>query len=209
LLALLTIVLLSLGAVACGGVGKSTGSASQNSSDAFSTGDTTPTTASNTKPTSSNVTPAGAHGKDSNDGDDDPNVDDDISIVDYGHAASGADKLAIAVLIERYYAAAAADDGAKACSQIYSVVVEMIPEDFSQAPGLGGKTCAVVMSKVFKQRHQQMAADVAALKVTRVRVEGNKGLASTYFGKLPQPYVMVHRDNGAWKMESLFEIVLP
>lgn len=197
---LLASTVLGAGAVGCGSASKGMSPASRVSSG-------TATTASISRTVAVGTGPAGR--KDSNDGDDDPRSNDDESIVDYGHAASEADKYAITALVKRYYSAAAADNGAGACSAIYAVVAETIPEDFSQSGEASGETCATVMSKLFKQRHQQIAIDIAALKVTRVRVDGQKGLALVYFGKTPEPHVIVHREGGAWKIESLFEVGMP
>jgi hypothetical protein len=202
-LALLAIALLSLGATACGGASKA-GSSTTNqvSPNASTTGGASTTSASSGAPT-------GLQGKDSNDGDNDPQSNDDTAILDYGHLASAADKRAVTALVKRYYAAAAAANGTRACPLIYGIVVETIPEEFAGDPRLRGKTCATVMSKVFKQRHRQMAADNAILKVTRVGVEGDKGLVLIYLGIPPVSSVLVHREGRAWKMQSLFEGGIP
>jgi cytoskeletal protein RodZ len=211
-LALLAIALLGLSITACGGAS----SAPQTSSDATTPGSRTSTVSSATSTASTSTsTSAGStqrstesHLKDSNDGDDDPASDDDNEILDYGHAASAADKRAITAMVTSYYAAAAADDGIKACSLIYSLVAESIPEENNQTSGV--QTCASVMSKLFMQHQGQMTTDNASLKVTRVRVEGSKGLALLDFGKTPEPHVLVHSEHsGAWKMESLLETGMP
>jgi hypothetical protein len=162
-----------------------------------------------TAPATAANTPGGHTIEDSNDSDHDPGSNDDESILDYGHAASEPDQRAITAVVKRYYTVTAADDGASACAVMYSVVAEAIPEYYEDSPGLRGKSYAEVMSKVSKQRRRQLAADIAALKVMRVRVEGDKGLALVFFGKTPEPYVLVHRDGGVWKIESLSEIGLP
>ncbi|HEY5192440.1 MAG TPA: hypothetical protein VIJ39_01050 [Solirubrobacteraceae bacterium] len=175
-----------------------------------STSQSSPTTTATSSTPTTAVAPAPTgHLKDSKDSDSDPESYDDEPILDYGHAASAMDRRIITALVTRYYAAAAADDGAEACSIIYSVVAEAVPESYESAPGLHGSTCAGVMTKVFGQHHRQMVADSAVLKVMRVRVEGDKGLATVYLGKTPEPYVLVHRDHGTWKMESLSEVGLP
>jgi hypothetical protein len=197
LLMLPVIVLLG----ACGEAGKATSAASRTSSSTSSTGSVPATTASG-------ATPIGPY-KDSNDGENDPNSNDDYVIVNYGHAASAADKRTVTTLVKEYYAAAAAADGAKACTLMYAVIVETIPEEYAESPGLRGASCAAVMSNMFRQRHGQMAADHAALKVTRVRVEANKGLVLVYVGKIPESNVVVHREHGAWKIQSLFETGMP
>jgi hypothetical protein len=206
---LLAAMLVSIGVTACGSAGEKAISTSPASLGAAVTDSTSMTTASNGGPSSLTTTPSGSHHIDSNDGDNDPNSDDDSAILDYGHAASEPEKHAITALVARYYAAAAADDGASACTLIYGIVVETIPESYSLSPELAGGTCAAVMSNVFKQRHKQLAAEAAALKVTEVRVEGKKGLALMYFGATPESHIYVHREDGAWKVESLFAAGMP
>jgi hypothetical protein len=203
----LAIVLLGVALGGCGGESKSAHSASRTASTLQVTNSTTSTDAPTTN--ASNATHTTRPHKDSNDSDEDPESNDDNAFLYYGHAASEADKRSVTTLVTNYYTAAAADDGVKACSLIYAIVAEALPEEYAQSPEASGKTCAEVMSKVFKNRHSQMVADRTALKVTSVRVDGKKGLAFVYLGKVPEPYVLLHREAGGWKMESLFEIGLP
>jgi cytoskeletal protein RodZ len=202
---LLAIALLCLGLTACGEASKGASSESRTSSNA-ALGASTSTTSSPTSAASSTTLTA-SHPKDSNDGDDDPNSSDDNEILDYGRAASAVDKRKITAVVTSYYAAAAADDGAKACTLLYSLIAESLPEEYSQTSG--AKTCSTVMSELFKQHQQQMTADNATLKETRVRDEGSKGLALVSFGKMPEPHVRLHSEGAAWKMESLFETGMP
>jgi hypothetical protein len=200
--ALLAAMTLGVNVTACGGT-------SDGSSDAVATSGVPVTTVSSTPgTTASNGTQTAGHQRDSNDGDNDPNSSDDEAFLDYGHAASGADERAVSALVKRYYAAAASADGAAVCAQIYGIIAESTTEEYAQSHKLSGPTCAVVMSKLFRQRRQRMAADLAALRVTRVRIEGETGYAFVYLGQVPEPYVAVHRENGAWKMESPFETKL-
>jgi hypothetical protein len=203
--ALLAVLLLSTGADACGAAGKGAGSASLASSNATSTG-AAATTASST-------TPAQSHPpKDSDNDNDKPSNSDYDSDDNFGHAASATDRQAITALVKRYYATAAASDGAMACSLIYSIFAEAIPEDYGQPPGppgLRGKTCAVVMSKLFKQHHQQLAAQTATLKMARVLIDGNRGWALMSFGTIPERRMLVHREKGSWKIDALLDIGVP
>jgi hypothetical protein len=201
--------LLCGGVAGCGGANKAMPSASRATPNNAVIGGESTTTTSNATSSPSTKTPSGDGHKDSNDGDNDPGSNDDNTILDYGHAASGAEKQAITTLVTRYYLAAASDDGAMVCSLIYGIIVETIPENYGQPSGLGGKSCAVVMSNVFLQRHQQVSADADALKVTRVRIDGKKGLALLYLGMMPESHIYLHREGGVWKVESLFAAGMP
>jgi hypothetical protein len=198
---LLAVALLSIGIAACGGASKSTGS-SQASSNPAVTGGRRATTASTT-----------TAGRDSADGDKDTEGNDDNPILAFGHAANEADERAITALVKRYYAAAAADNGAAACSLIFVIFQEAIPEDYGQLAGpraLRGKTCAVVMSKLFKLERRQIVVHNSTLKVTSVRVDGKKGYALLRFGTMPEPrFLQVHIEFGVWKVDSLIDGALP
>jgi hypothetical protein len=204
-LAIALLGLSSLGGAACGGADKDVGSASRAASS------TAP--ASVPAVTASSVTSIQRSMTRDRDNDYDNKSKsrydrDDNVVLHYGHVASAADKRVIAALVERYYAAAAAGDGAKACPLIFSLLAESVPEDYGQPPGppsLRGKTCAVVMSKLFKQRHQELAVDAATFEVTGVRVDGKRGLALLSFGSVRDRNIPVHREFGVWKIGDLVD----
>jgi hypothetical protein len=147
--------------------------------------------------------------KDANDGDDDAGSNDDEPVIDFGQAASATDQKVITTLVKRFYAATSIADGAATCSLIYNVVAEAIPENYEQSPGLKGHTCSEVMTKVFTKRRPQTIRERRRLKVTRVRVEGVKGVVMVYVGKRPEPYFLVHRQGAEWKMQTMSAIRLP
>lgn len=141
-----------------------------------------------------------------NDGD---HNDDDAGVLDYGHAADATDHRISVALVTHYFAAAAADDGARACSLLIPFVAESVVENEGHTPGLHGKTCAVVMSKLFKQRHAVLAMKSATLKVIGVRVEGNKALAILDFPTIPEVrQITERRDGSTWKLEDLLDGIL-
>jgi hypothetical protein len=214
LLGLFVVALVSISVSACGGASKGTGSTSHASSNAAATNGTTPattpsttTTTTSSSTTGSSTTTTGNHAKDSNDGDSDSSSNDDVEVLDYGHAANAADERTITALLKRYHAAAAAGDGATACSQIFSLMAEAIVEDYGELAGpanLRGKTCAIVLSKWFKLSHRKMVANAATLEVTGVRIKGKKGLALLRFGATGQPrYIPVRLEFGVWKIYSI------
>jgi hypothetical protein len=226
LLASLAIALLGLGASACGGTGKGAGSTSQAPSKTPTTA-TTPTKGGSTTPapgsfmgdeddddTASNYT---GNNKYDNDADFDNDTIKDRSYYDsddgvirsFGHAASEAEKREVTALVKRYYAAAAASDGAKACPLIYSTLEEAIPEDYGQPPGPAysrGKTCAVVMSKTFEHSHSQLTG---VFEVTGVRVEGREARALLGSKTVPASFVTARRERRAWKINELLGEPLP
>lgn len=212
LVALLTTALLGLGLCACGGAGTRTDSASHVSSNAVATASTAATSTSNGTSTTD-------YAKVDSDKDNDVGAPyDDTSnnqVPNFGHAASKPYKRAITALIKRYYAAALAGDGAKACSMIYSTLAESVPEDYGgashqplPAPYLRGDTCPAVLTGLFKHLHTQLTVEVPKLEVARVRVEEHHALVQLRFGKLPERQIPVAREGHTWKMEALLDAEL-
>lgn len=131
----------------------------------------------------------------------------------YGQSADAADERAIATVAERYYAAAAKADGRTACSLDYWYYVEAIPEDYGEFPGppaIRGKTCSVVLTKLFKLYHAELAAKASGLRVTGARVDRRKGVAVLRFRGVRAPsYISVHRERDTWKIDALLDMTSP
>jgi hypothetical protein len=228
----LAIALLGVGLGACGGSGKDAGSASQANSTTATIAakvgapgpgvSTTPSAAvSSFKGDEDDDESASNHTSTSSRYDNDADFDndaiknkgyydgDDSAISATGQAARPTEERAIAALVKRYYAAAAAGDGAKACRLIYSTLEEAIPEDYGQPPGPAysrGKTCAVVMSKTFAHSHSQLAGGFA---VTGVRIEGKEARALLGSRTLPASFILLRRERGVWKINELLGQPLP
>ncbi len=140
--------------------------------------------------------------------DDDNDGDNGADDSRWGRAAIPAEKATVTTLIKHYYAIAVAGDGTRACPLIYSIFAEEIPETYGEQPGepaLSGKTCAEVMSKVFKQSHRRLTSELAALRVTVVRVKGLRGLALLDFGRPPVREIGLHLEHGAWRIDDLLD----
>jgi hypothetical protein len=107
-------------------------------------------------------------------------------------------------MFRRYQAAAAASDGARACSLLFSLYAEAIPEDYghvSSLPYAHGPTCAVVMSKIFKHEHRHFDT---AFRVTGVRVRGNNAIALLGSPTLLASFLSMRRERGTWKVDAAF-----
>jgi hypothetical protein len=228
LLALAVVGLLGLGVIACGDASVRTRSAPRSSSSAVLGGNVAAATGSNGTQTPGHFkgdeddddTPSNYTGNNKNDNDADFDNDrknenkgyydsDDGGIRRYGNAADTANRRTIAALVKRYAAAVAANDGATACSMIYSVLVEAIPEDYGRPPGpayLRGTTCQAVMSLLFRHSHSQLTG---AIEVSGVRVKGNQAYALVGSRTVPASYIMVRREHGIWKIDELLAGPLP
>lgn len=135
---------------------------------------------------------------------------DDANILSYGGTPSAADERIVTALAKRYYAAAAADDGAMACSLILSGMAKTLPEDYGGRTGpaylRGGKTCRAIMSLLFKHFHGSLTS---VIKVTGVRVKGDRAYALLSSTTRPASYLTLRREAGAWKVEELLAVTLP
>jgi hypothetical protein len=135
---------------------------------------------------------------------------DDGEVSDFGHAASAADRQAIASLVGRYYAAAGAEDGTRACALTYFIVAETMAEDYGRSPGphylRGAGSCRAVLTTVFGHFHAQLAIPP---RVIGVRVNGNLAYALLEWRTLPAGYIEAKREGHAWKIFRTLALQLP
>jgi hypothetical protein len=145
--------------------------------------------------------------------------DDDYPLTKYGRAANIAEKRAVAGLLRRYYAAAAVEDGWKACSMLYSGLAKdlrmtrTVPHDRFSYPIRvhisPDEKCPGVMSRLFKRRHDGLVQEVPTLQVTAVRVNGAHGVAVLGFKTVPEHWMPIVREDGRWKVHSVLGLLLP
>lgn len=134
--------------------------------------------------------------------------------LDFGHPASPTDRRVITHLVKRYYAAALASNGRKACSMLYSTLAEAAPEDDSREPGSppymqNDYSCAEVLDDLFKHFHPQLAVELPVLKVTRVRVQDYNAFAFLSFGPLAERRISLSREGPVWKLSQIYDEELP
>lgn len=222
---IVAIALLTVGVAGCGGTGAHSGPASRVSSSSSTTTAPVVTPAlrsfegdEDDDDQETHTMGSFVHGDSDNDSDNDylDNVhkgyydSDDGDIFTYGHPASAADRRAIAALVERYYAAAAAERSAEACSLIYSVLAGALPEDYGRAPGpaylRGANTCQMVMSRLLEHVHNHLTG---AIEVIGVRVSGDEAQAQLGSRTIPASLILVRRERGVWKIDELLGSALP
>jgi hypothetical protein len=121
-----------------------------------------------------------------------------------GQKAGEADTRAVTAAVKRYYAAANADDGARACRLLYPGVARAAPEDYGQSIGprhLHGTNCATVLSLMFKYRGGRPATDLTAIEVTSVRLDkGGAAVALLRAPKMSLGEIELQREGGSWKV---------
>jgi hypothetical protein len=133
--------------------------------------------------------------------------DDDSQTVHYGHAAGAADERSSVALVRRYFAAAAAADGARACALLVPLVAESIAEEAVGSTVLHGKTCPTVASELFTREHRQLEQKRSALEVYAVRVNGNRGVILIEFPTIGRELRQIaeRRIHGAWRIAELYD----
>lgn len=138
---------------------------------------------------------------------------DDNSVRFYGHAVSDPERHVISALVERYYAAAAAENGATACTMISAPIVDSIPETLGGPAGppylQGNKTCAKIVSRLFAQNHEQLSTYDALLHVDGVRRSGDRVLVIMRFRGHPARQIAAVDEHGSWKIQALLDDELP
>jgi hypothetical protein len=128
---------------------------------------------------------------------------DDNPIDDFGKPAVRLVQEAVTLSVKRYYAAAAAEDGYKGCTMLFSLLAESVVPDFGEESGtsaLRGKTCGAVLSKIFKQGHRKFVAENATLRVIGVRVMGKRGYALLKTGTYQSGSILLRRERTVWKI---------
>jgi hypothetical protein len=134
------------------------------------------------------------------------------AVLDFGRPAGASNQRAIAALLERYYHAAATENGTAACSMLYSTLAESVPEDYGSYAGptyMRGSTCPAVMTLLFKHYHRLLGIEVPKLKITHVRLQERHGLAVLSFGSLPEREIHVQREGHIWRVTALIDTELP
>jgi hypothetical protein len=148
-----------------------------------------------------------SHGKDRDN--DNDNNDDDEGTLGYGHLADSADGQAIMSLVKRYFADAATESGAKACALLTPFVAETVVEVDGHTSALKGGTCAAVMTKLFKQHHQDLLGKRTSLKIMRIGVEGDKSLVALDFPEIPEVrQIVMRRYNNRWTVLQMLDGII-
>jgi hypothetical protein len=139
------------------------------------------------------------------------NDDEEIEI--YGHAANATEWRSATAFVKSYYAAAVAEDGAAACQLLVPSLAQGLGgsyEKSSEPTYLHGKTCAEVMTKLFKYRHKLMAAENAGFEVTDVRATSKTDFILLAFkGIRERRFMGVQREGNSWGLEALTDSQYP
>jgi hypothetical protein len=136
----------------------------------------------------------------------DHDTDDHQAILAFGGTADAADQRAVTIAVKRYYAAAAAGDGARGCSLLVSSLAATVASDYGHTRYLRGGSCAAVLSKLFRRRHAELVADRDTLEVLPARVRGDLIVALlSWTQSSREGQIVLRRERGAWKLAGLLD----
>jgi hypothetical protein len=136
--------------------------------------------------------------------------DDRPLLADYPDKPSRATRQAITAVVKSYYAAAAAEDGTRACAVLDASLLIGLSESTSQPRENSGNGCVTSVDRLFKQEHAQLTADeVATMVVTSVHVKGEFGVALLGFRKALEGEILVEREGHMWKIGALSASQVP
>jgi hypothetical protein len=234
-LSLFSVFALSIPLVACGGARSGRGTATHASSSTSQTAAAVAPAVNTTKTAPSTTTTERRHlrgdeddderrgetssdNRHDNDADFDNDVNDarlgyidrdDRAVLRFGHKPTLAVERTLRAFAERYYAAAAAGDGATACALIAPEIVKTIPASYGEGSGpayMRGKTCVAVISGLFRHLHTQMAAGFV---VTGARVNGDQALVFIGSKGFPAAYLLLERRHNGWRLMGMVSLPLP
>jgi hypothetical protein len=121
---------------------------------------------------------------------------DNDATFQWGPVASAADRRVVVALVKRYYAIAAAGDGAGACSLLDPLIVEMVAEDESH------RGCAHNMDRLFARFHRQLVEDLGSFRVVVVQRRENTAAVLVDFAPTRLWQVFVRRTHGHWRLDT-------
>lgn len=155
-----------------------------------------------------NATVRGQGGGDQDNDDAQPVDNDRQSVRTYGHEAPRVERLAVASLLKRYFAAAESHDGAAACMLLDPGVARSAPQSYGKlGPSYlhGAMTCAAVMRRLFEHYRRELSHKGRDLNVSSLRVEGTEGFAMLQFAGMPERQIVVERRGGSWHVEMMLD----
>lgn len=129
--------------------------------------------------------------------------DNDV-VLTYGSPASPSERRAIEAALRRYYVVAAAGEGTRACSMLDPIAAELLLEEHRRgrgAPSLQGDTCGQILSKLFALHRRELREDMAAFRITTIRVRGNHAVVFAPFAPAREMELIARRTYGVWKMD--------
>jgi hypothetical protein len=136
----------------------------------------------------------------------DPDNDQSSS---FGMPATVAQQRTFEAAIRRYYAVAAAGDGAHACSLLYWLAAEKLVNEQQQGRLGPARSCARLAAAQFDARHAELREDARELTLAEARVRERRAVALVIFAARRERLVPLHLEGSTWKMDVLLDAGAP
>lgn len=138
---------------------------------------------------------------------------DDDEVEQFGKPATPAQWQATEALARRYFAVAAAENGAGACPLLVVSLGSTLGgsyERHSDPSYLHGKTCPAVMTNLFVHYHRLMVKKAKGLEVTAVRVQGPAAdVLLAFKGIRSRGWMGLALEGRLWKLKELTDDQYP
>jgi hypothetical protein len=137
--------------------------------------------------------------------------DDDLEVFSTApNKAARADARAIAKVVKSYFLAAVSSDGSSGCMLLASRIAAALGTESGGRAQPAINSCDSGLTALFRQQHKHLIDEnVATMVVTDVHVHGTTGVATLGFGSAPESDVILERESHGWKLDSLFDSILP
>lgn len=134
--------------------------------------------------------------------------DDQLLLAHYPRRASRPEARRILALVKRYYAVSVAGNAAGACALLTAQIAGALAA--SETSGTRGGRCAAAFLPLLHQQQPRLAVEQpATMTVSGVHLSGRFALVVLRFRRSPESQTLLERERGAWKIDSLFDGLMP
>jgi hypothetical protein len=138
-----------------------------------------------------------------------PLDEDDFAEVNYGQPMKGRQKRTAIALLKRYYKTAVAEDGATACSFLFSVAAKEVVEE-QHDWHVHGNSCPTVVTAIFRRLHRLLVAEARSMRVVRAGAYGPNGRLILRVANSPEAREFrLRMVAGKWTVQYPMDSALP
>lgn len=128
----------------------------------------------------------------------------DGSIQAFGESADSGDRDAAIAAAQEFYAARAASDWGRVCDAMSTPIKQQLEQMLSKAPKLKGKPCSELLEALSGGvPASARRSESEGLRFTEVRVDGDSAFAIFKSTAIPNGFIPLSREGGAWKVAAI------
>jgi hypothetical protein len=125
------------------------------------------------------------------------------SIENYGSEADADTKAAIARAVQDFYVARSTGDVAQACTLLSRAIRQELVQRLGEPGQAGDRQCPAALAQLLRNTPARYRARLKQAEVTGARVKGDRGFALIDITAVPEHFIPVERENGAWKVAAV------